>query len=116
MTNSQLRKAAKLIVLENKLDLKTAKYMVNKLTKAEIKSFLKYLKLEYEKHTVRVITSTDLPELLKKQLEEKYLNKKVIFKIDKNQKEGICVITNDTIINLTLDGYLAQTVDILKQT
>lgn len=63
--------------------------------------------------TIRVVSREELPATLKKEIEKKFSDKKVIF-AKEDIGPGIKIIMNDTIMDLTIEGFIDSTMQSLK--
>ena len=106
-------KAAKLIAKSGKIDKKTADTLINNLSRKNLAVFARIVERISNQSSVRVISESPLPSDMKNTIISKFIDKKVIFE----QGEigaGIQLIINDTIIDLTVAGFLDNTIKKLK--
>ncbi|HVZ67728.1 MAG TPA: F0F1 ATP synthase subunit delta [Patescibacteria group bacterium] len=115
MTNQDIKKLAKLTAQDRKVDKKLANFVFSKMSRKELILYLTYLKNYLNKMIVTVSSNTPIAPALKKTLAREFAKKEVVFNIDKSIKDGIKVMDNDTIIDLSIEGYLNKTVSGLKQ-
>lgn len=94
------------IDLNGNVNSKIAEFALKKLTKEELKSFLRSLKKEYSSTTVIVRFDGNLSAVDKREIEKKHENKRIIFVKDPKITGGIEVIDNDMIVNYSVEGLL----------
>jgi len=113
MTNEKLKKLAKLTVRLKVIDPKLSYFVLRKLPRKNLIFYLRYLKKLLDQDTVRILSATKLNAGLRRIIERKYREKNVIFVQDR-VGDGIKVVINDTIIDLTVKGFIDQTMHKLK--
>lgn len=114
MTNQNLRKMANIIASSNKINLKEADKILNKLTRSELIIFTQHLRTLVAKRTVKILSQIPLDKNLQKILISKFSDKNVVFE-KADVGDGIFAVLNDTIIDLTTNGFVNQTVENLKE-
>ncbi len=108
MKNQDLTKIARLLVKNKKIEKKMADQLITNLSKDELAKFSRILRTMVNKNRVVVLSEQPLTALLKEKIKTKYKDKDVIFQ-QEDIGDGIKLIVNDTIIDLTLEGYLNTT-------
>src|SRR5436190_24092658 len=116
MNKNQIKQLAKLTTKNGKVDNEVATYALNNLSRKELIMFIRYLKLISDKNTVRILSGSEIPPSLKNELVKNFKDKNVVFEQNEKVGDGICAVINDTIIDLSLGGYVENTVEELKQT
>ncbi len=104
------KKIIKLLALESytgrEIDPKKVDVIVSKLSRTELKQYIKYLKELGKQKTVTIVTPIDLPDKDKQKLEELYRDKKVVFVKDSTLLVGIKIVSNDVITDYNLKSKL----------
>lgn len=113
-TKQNLTKIARLIVQNGDIDKKTAKELIENLSRKNLSVFASMLNTFENQNVVKVLSSDALPYEVKKQIASRFDGKKVIFEIDDSVGDGIQLIYNDTIIDLTVNGFIDSTIEKLK--
>lgn len=85
---------------------KIAGFILNKLTKKELKVFLRKLKKINNESNVKVRYEGNMTVEIKKTIQQMYLDKNIIYEKDDNLGGGIMIIDNDMIVNYTVGGIL----------
>ncbi|HVT00877.1 MAG TPA: hypothetical protein VHE53_01420 [Patescibacteria group bacterium] len=114
MNKIDIKKLARLTAQSKKVDKKVADFIL-KMPRRDLALYLSYLKNSLNKTTVYVTSNIAVPTALKKTLIKEFSDKEVLFGIDKSIKDGIKVVNNDTVIDLSMNGYLDKTIGSLKQ-
>lgn len=113
MENPDLKKLAKLTILDSGINPKVSDYVLDKLSRRDLIAYLRYLKTIVGKNTARVITEKALSDPVKRQIIKMFPEKDVLFETAVIG-DGIRIQINDTIIDLSLSGFINQTVKSLK--
>ena len=108
MTKKLLNSLVKISYNNNALSRKTALSIGNKLSRKNLKLYLKALKNNEKKNTVKVIIANDKINKisLEKKLKQEFGNKKIVFQVDKTLIAGIRVIDNDLIYDYNLNNTI----------
>lgn len=114
MTNDQIKKLAGNTIRNGKVNAKVAKYVIFKLTRKELIIYLTALKNIVYANSVRVMSVQELSVQLKQSIKSKFKDRVVFFEQDKEQGEGLKIIVDDTIIDLTINGYVESTLEQLR--
>ena len=114
MIKVDLKKLARVTVLNNNIDTGIREYVLTKLSRTELKEYLLHLKSLTQRNTVTVI-GREITQELKKRIGNIYKDKQIIFVADDTISEGIKIIDNDTITDLTLENYIDNTIEELKK-
>lgn len=115
MTKQNIKQLAKLISQKDKIDQKSADMILKNLTRGELIVFVQYLKSLFNKNTVKIISEKPIEPEIKNILIKKFSGKKIIFEKDE-VGDGIRVLYNDTVVDLTLAGFAENLLDNLKTT
>lgn len=109
-----IKKLARSTVQNGKVNAKVAKYVIFKLARKELIMYLTALKNIVYENSVRVISAREISPQIKQSIKSKFKNRVVFFEQDKEQGEGLIIIADDTIIDLTVSGYIKSTIEQLK--
>lgn len=93
----------------------TSKFILNKLSNKDLKTFTRYLRSELEKQRVYVTTSSQLTAMTKKTLVSAYKGKEIIEITDSTVGAGIKIQESDSIIDFTFKRYINDTINKLKE-
>ena len=108
MTKKDLNNLVKASYKNNILDKKIALSIGSKLSRKNLKLYLKALKYNEKRNTVKVIIANDKINKvsLEKKLKQEFKNKKFDFQVDKTLIAGIKVIDNDLIYDYNLNNTI----------
>lgn len=115
MIRIDLKKIARVTVMNNNIDSKVKEFVLTKLTRSELREYLMHLKNLTQRNTVTVV-GHDITYDLKVRISNIYRGKHIIFVRDTGISEGIKIIDNDTETDFTLENYIDNTVEELKKT
>lgn len=115
MNRQQLKKLADLSITSENVNTNVAKYVLQKLSRDDLKEYLLLLKKLVNENTVYVKTDIDTTQDVKKTLSGMFPGKKLVFEKDHFSGGGIVVRTGDNIFNLSVKNYINQTVETLKE-
>lgn len=115
MANIDLRQLAQLTASKKKVDAKLAKFILNRLSRKELIEYAHHLRTIADKNSVKILSQNPIDSKLKNSIVKRYPDKEVVF-IREDVGDGIKVVINDTIIDLTLTGITQTTVEKLKET
>jgi F0F1-type ATP synthase delta subunit len=112
--NKRLKKLAEIAVQNDKIPEDISEYVLQYLSKKELKEFLYFYKAALEKKRVHVFSSVELSkeELLK--LKEVYKGKDILTVIDNTLGGGLKIRENDMTIDFTFKNYINETIEKLK--
>lgn len=85
---------------------KVYKFVLNKLTKKELKLFLRRLKKTNSERHVAVKYEGNMTQEIKKSIESMYKDKEITYERDRSLGGGIMIIDNDLIVNYTIDSII----------
>lgn len=114
MIKEELLKKLALSIVVNGVDNKTANFILLRLNKTQLKTFLSYYKKAIAKESVTITTSEDLTLELQKKIQNIYSDKKLIQNVNPNLGAGIKIQLNDIIIDFTVKKYINDTIDQLE--
>lgn len=113
MNNKDIKQLAKSMA-KNAITKDVSSYILKRLTKEELKTFLYSFKNEVNKHQVIISTSGTPSATLKKNLEKKYAPRKIHYVINENLGGGIKIQENDIVTDYTFQNIVHQTINALK--
>lgn len=114
MNNDLIKKLARITIRNGNVDKRIAKYALSKLTRKELIIYLAWLKRVVYENSVRVISAQEPPTKVKQSIKGKFKDRIVFFEQDQSQSEGIKIIIDDTITDLTVNGYIDTMLEQLK--
>lgn len=112
MKTQELTKIARLLVKHKKIDKKLASEMIARLSRKDLARFARILTALMNKSRVIVISQKPLEGSIKEKIKTKYRDQDVIFE-QQNIGDGIKLVINDTIIDLSVDSYINSATKIL---
>ncbi len=113
MNDKQLRTLAYSIA-QFGLDKKTTDFVMQKLNKRQLKSFVMYYKKALAKQTIGVTSASELTSAQKEDLKQLYSNMKLNIEINPDLGAGIKIRHDDTIIDFTFKKYINDTIATLN--
>ena len=115
MNKDVIKKLARISAKQKKIGGKTAEFILKSFNRKQLTTYLRYLRKSVEENSVRIFSSIELNGNIKRDIESKFPGKDVFFHVDEEVGDGIRVQIDDTIIDLTTESYLNQTIEELKQ-
>lgn len=113
MNENKIKKLTLQSYRKNCLDKRRVRKIAKKLTRRELKTYIRYLKrLEAEKN-VQIYLPLSL-ELNKKDLARYFPNKNIIYNLDPMLLLGIKIVNNDQVFELNLRNTFNSIIDYLK--
>jgi F0F1-type ATP synthase delta subunit len=107
ISNRYIKELAKTAIeKDGTVNNKIADYALNKLTKKELKVFLRKLRKFNNESTVTVRYEGKMNTDIKNNIKKMFENKKINYERDKTLGGGIMIIDNDMIVNYTIGGIL----------
>lgn len=83
-----------------------AEYVLKKLTKKELKFFLRALKKKHMEGNVTIKYDGNLSETIKREFDKMFENKRITYIKDEKIGGGIEVVDNDMIVNYSVAGII----------
>mgnify|MGYP001586782678 CR=1 FL=1 len=114
MNKDIIKKLARITINNGQVDTRAAKYVLSNLTRKELIDYLAAIKRVVYENSVRVISSEALPAKTKQSIKSKFKSMVVFFEQDKSLSSGIKIIIDDTIIDLTVNGYITNALEQLE--
>lgn len=114
LQKQKIKKLALIAAEKEAIPQDIEQYVLEVMTKQELKDFLRYYKSALEKKRVHITTSTLVSNMEMANLKEQFKNKSLIISEDKTLGGGIRIRENDTIIDFTFKKYINDTIEKLK--
>jgi F0F1-type ATP synthase delta subunit len=118
MTKRQIKLLAKASYLNNELDGTRSTKIANRLTREELKNYLRALKSIEKQRTVTVIVP-DISVNNKRDIEKRFTNlfkdKKIVMETDSELLVGLKIINNDLVYELSLQNTFDKINDYLLE-
>ncbi len=111
MNKAHIRKLARLTFGKGKIESKSAKFVIENFTRKDLATFSRILKKLISETTVRVISADILSPMFMQRIKKEFSDKKVYFEQDKTITTGIKIISNDTIIDLSVANFLTSAIE-----
>lgn len=107
MTKKQIKELVNASYIKDKLDAKKVEKIAALLSRADLKEYIRALKLAEKSHTVSlVLPDTKLYNNNRKFWESTFKNKRIVVEEDPSLLLGIKVINNDMVYDMTLKNNL----------
>lgn len=114
MKKDLIKKLAKNSFVEDKIHPKIVKYVMQNLSKSDLREYVFFLKKELKSKIVYVKTSQNPTIEQKKEVENMYKNKKIIYEEDKTLGVSMIIKDDDKVIDASFKGLIDRTIDTLK--
>ena len=114
MNKNLIKKLARRTVSGEYIDQKVVNFALSNFSRKELIEYATSLRKAIYKNSVRVISSEELSPNAQESIRSKFKDRVVFFEQDQSQSAGIKVIINDTVMDLSVDGYIKQTLEQLK--
>lgn len=114
MGNLNIKRLAKMSAYENKVDPDIARFVLHKLGRRELLSYLRHLKAIVNRKTVRVYSKDSILESQRKNIIRSFPNKEILF-VQEEIGDGIKIQINDTVIDFSVHSYINTVIDRLKE-
>lgn len=115
MHNKQkLKKLAVISAATSTIPNDIEEFVLNYLSKAELKEFLSYFEIELNKKRVFAVTPEALSDYNLKLLRKRYTDKEILPIIDKSLGAGLKLIEGDMVVDFTVKNYINDTIEKLK--
>mgnify|MGYP001584407795 CR=1 FL=1 len=115
MNENLIKRLAKTTVRNGQINMRAAKYALSSLTRKELIVYLATIKRVVYENSVRVISPEALPIKIQQSIESKFKGRVIFFEQDKSLDSGIKIVIDDTIIDLTVNGYITSALEQLKR-
>jgi F0F1-type ATP synthase delta subunit len=114
MKIQDIKKLAHHTIVDGTVNSKVAEYVLKNLLRADVKSYLFYLKQEISKRTVYVTSAQTLEEVDQKQIATLFADRDIKFETNEKLGGGLVIRTNDTIMDASLKGTIEATIEKLR--
>lgn len=91
---------------KGEINKKIADFVLNNLTKKELKIYLRRLKKISKERSVQVKYEGNMNSEMKKAIEQMYKGRTITYERDKSFGGGIMIVDNDLIVNYTIDSII----------
>lgn len=114
ITKQKIKRLAQMAAENDTIPQDIEKFVLEVLTKQELKDFLRNYKNSLDKKRVYISTSTKIERNEISKLLPQFKNKELILTIDETLGGGIKIKQDDTIIDFTFKKYIDDTIEKLK--
>jgi F0F1-type ATP synthase delta subunit len=114
ITKQKIKKIAQLAAMSDTIPQDIERYVLEVLTKQELKDFLRSYKNALDKKRVYISTSTSLTKNEVAKLLPQFTDKELILTTDETLGGGIKIKQDDTIMDFTFKKYINDTIEKLK--
>ncbi len=115
MNNRNIKKLAIFTIGKNKINKRIAKLALNNLSRKDLALYAVYLKKIVYENSIKIISGSALPQNTRYLLKKKFKDKNVFFETNESVGDGIKAVIGDTITDLSLKGYIDNTLEILSK-
>jgi len=112
---SRLKNLVELSYTDGELNQKNIEIIANKLTRKDLKTYIRLLKQEEDKKIVYVTSAQELTDGSRKMVENRFPDKKILYQVDPRMINGVRIVEIDNeyemSLNQTFDdiiGYLTK--------
>lgn len=114
LTKQKIRKLAEITAQSSQVPKDIEGYVLDIMSKHELKEFLRVLKIELDKRRVFVTSSEALSAENLALLKREYKGKEMINSIDTSLGGGIKIKDNDLVIDFSYKKFIDDTIDRIK--
>lgn len=116
MKKQQIKQFAQAIVSEGEISENVSKWLLNNLTKAEMKLFVKYLSAEIKEFTVIAKYAGEPSDEVKNKIRQMFRDKNIVYiRDDKEIGAGIKLEFGDYIIDYTVSAMIVKIMKGIKE-
>ncbi len=115
MSTRDIKKLASFSFTKGELDESKVEKIAKKLSKSDLREYIKALKLINDKNTVKVWSSTKLDRNAQESIKKMFKGKKIQLLEDKELIAGVRIEDYDNIYELNLKDSLNSMVDYVKE-
>ena len=116
MKKQQIKQFAQAIVSEGEISENVSKWLLNNLTKAEMKLFLKYLSAEIKEFTVIAKYAGEPSDEVKNKIRQMFRDKNIVYiRDDKEIGAGIKLEFGDYILDYTVSAMIVKIMKGIKE-
>lgn len=116
MKKNIIKKLAVASYTENELDENKVRKITKSLNRSDLKDYINDLKNIENRRTVTVtIPNEEETSKIKQMFAKIYPTKRIIVKVDEELITGIKVVDYDNVFELSLKGYLEDSLEYIKQ-
>lgn len=100
---------------KDKLNEEAVQFIASKLTRHELKLYIRLLIQEENKKQVFVTSSNELDKANKEKIEKLFPSKKVVYTVDSSMVSGIRVVENDVEFEINLNRRFHDIIQFLSK-
>ncbi|MEA5001074.1 MAG: hypothetical protein VB017_04235 [Endomicrobiaceae bacterium] len=116
MKKQQIKQFAQAIVSEGEISENVSKWLLNNLTKAEMKLFVKYLSAEIKEFTVIAKYAGEPSDEVKNKIRQMFRDKNIVYiRDDKEIGAGIKLEFGDYILDYTVSAMIVKIMKGIKE-
>ena len=116
MQKQQIKQFAQAIVSEGEISENVSKWLLNNLTKAEMKLFVKYLSAEIKEFTVIAKYAGEPSDEVKNKIRQMFRDKNIVYiRDDKEIGAGIKLEFGDYILDYTVSAMIVKIMKGIKE-
>ena len=115
MTIKQIKGLVAKSYIKGKLDAKIVNLVAHKLNRKDLKAYIYELRNEENKKYVTITSVNVLKSQDKKEFEEMFPGKEIVYQTDPTLIAGVKVRTHDTEYELSIDNIISSLTNHLKQ-
>jgi F0F1-type ATP synthase delta subunit len=115
MINLQkIKKLAQIAGSSDNIPADIEKFVLNYMSKQELKDFMRFYKSVLDKRRVYVYAASELSKDTEKLLKDLYKDKEIYVDIEKSLGAGLKIRQDDMLIDFTFKKYINETLEKLK--
>lgn len=114
ISNQKIKKLAQIAAEKSEVPKDIEKFVLTKMSKKELKDFLRYFRLELDRKRVYIVSSDEISKENMSILKKQYLDKEIIESLDQTIGGGIKIKDNDMVIDFSFKSYINDTIEKIK--
>lgn len=116
MKRQQIKQFAQTVAFAGEISEDVSKWLLNNLTKAEMKQFVKYLSAEIKELTVTAKYAGEPSDAVKNRIQQMFRDKKIVYiRDDEEIGAGIKLEFGDYILDYTVSAMIVKIMKGIKE-
>lgn len=115
MNKNILKKLAKSSIVNGKIEKNIVSFVINKLSKKDIKIYLFHLRNDLKKRQIYVTISSIPSGNVKKDISEIFKNREIIYSIDDKLGAGMEIKYDDNYISISVKKMIEQAISKIEE-
>ena len=101
--------------INGKLDQKVVSFISERLTRQELKEYIKLLKAEENKKLVYVTSGSELNDSDKRSINKLFANKQILYSVDEEMISGVKIVRDDVEYEINLEKIFNNVIQFLSK-